>query len=128
MSGYVNHEDHAQAYIQYLGLENELPFLSGGSEISVNSFLLQGDTLQRWRTEPFIMITGSGRLIPFPILFMCGILFLRECWVYKFSVPPKFLVFDMIFRWLPPPLPTAKSPDLEKESSSTYAAGRSRVC
>jgi U2-associated protein SR140 len=21
----------------------------------------QGDTLQRWRTEPFIMITGSGR-------------------------------------------------------------------
>lgn len=49
----------------------------------------QGDTLQRWRTEPFIMITGSGR-------------------------------------WVPPPLPTAKSPDLEKESGSTYAAGRSR--
>lgn len=49
----------------------------------------QGDTLQRWRTEPFIMITGSGR-------------------------------------WMPPPLPTAKSPDLEKESGSTYAAGRSR--
>ncbi|XP_011081047.1 protein RRC1 isoform X1 [Sesamum indicum] len=24
----------------------------------------QGDTLQRWRTEPFIMITGSGRWIP----------------------------------------------------------------
>jgi hypothetical protein len=22
---------------------------------------MQGDTLQRWRTEPFIMITGSGR-------------------------------------------------------------------
>ncbi|GAB4828740.1 Protein rrc1 [Ancistrocladus abbreviatus] len=49
----------------------------------------QGDTLQRWRTEPFIMITGSGR-------------------------------------WMPPPLPTAKSPDMEKESGSTYAAGRSR--
>ncbi|KAJ4958328.1 hypothetical protein NE237_025439 [Protea cynaroides] len=27
----------------------------------------QGDTLQRWRTEPFIMITGSGRWIP-PLL------------------------------------------------------------
>ncbi|KAJ4707756.1 U2 snRNP-associated SURP motif-containing protein isoform X2 [Melia azedarach] len=49
----------------------------------------QGDTLQRWRTEPFIMITGSGR-------------------------------------WIPPPLPTAKSPEHEKESGSTYAAGRSR--
>ncbi|KAL2937596.1 Protein RRC1 [Bienertia sinuspersici] len=49
----------------------------------------QGDTLQRWRTEPFIMITGSGR-------------------------------------WVPPPLPTAKSPDLEKESGATYAAGKSR--
>ncbi|GAB2279962.1 Protein rrc1 [Dionaea muscipula] len=49
----------------------------------------QGDTLQRWRTEPFIMITGSGR-------------------------------------WIPPPIPTAKSPDLEKESGSTFAAGRSR--
>ncbi|KAA0064881.1 protein RRC1-like isoform X1 [Cucumis melo var. makuwa] len=49
----------------------------------------QGDTLQRWRTEPFIMITGSGR-------------------------------------WVPPPLPTAKSPELEKESGPTYAAGRSR--
>ncbi|XP_017228233.1 protein RRC1 isoform X2 [Daucus carota subsp. sativus] len=49
----------------------------------------QGDTLQRWRTEPFIMITGSGR-------------------------------------WIPPPLPIAKSPELEKESGSTYAAGRSR--
>ncbi|XP_076955819.1 protein RRC1-like isoform X3 [Bidens hawaiensis] len=24
----------------------------------------QGDTLQRWRTEPFIMITGSGRWVP----------------------------------------------------------------
>ncbi|VVB13989.1 unnamed protein product [Arabis nemorensis] len=24
----------------------------------------QGDTLQRWRTEPYIMITGSGRWIP----------------------------------------------------------------
>ncbi|KAJ8749344.1 hypothetical protein K2173_018831 [Erythroxylum novogranatense] len=49
----------------------------------------QGDTLRRWRTEPFIMITGSGR-------------------------------------WIPPPLPTAKSPDHEKEFGSTYAAGRSR--
>ncbi|KNA24038.1 hypothetical protein SOVF_018760 [Spinacia oleracea] len=49
----------------------------------------QGDTLQRWRTEPFIMITGSGR-------------------------------------WVPPPIPTAKSPDLEKESGTTYAAGRTR--
>uniref|UniRef100_A0A6N2KIM9 RRM domain-containing protein n=1 Tax=Salix viminalis TaxID=40686 RepID=A0A6N2KIM9_SALVM len=48
-----------------------------------------GDTLQRWRTEPFIMITGSGR-------------------------------------WMPPPLPAAKSPEHEKESISTYAAGRSR--
>ncbi|XP_038696718.1 protein RRC1-like isoform X1 [Tripterygium wilfordii] len=27
----------------------------------------QGDTLQRWRTEPFIMITGSGRWMP-PLL------------------------------------------------------------
>ncbi|CAK9141325.1 unnamed protein product [Ilex paraguariensis] len=49
----------------------------------------QGDTLQRWRTEPFIMITGSGR-------------------------------------WMPPSLPTAKSPEHEKESGATYAAGRSR--
>ncbi|GMJ15828.1 reduced red-light responses in cry1cry2 background 1 [Hibiscus trionum] len=49
----------------------------------------QGDTLQRWRTEPFIMITGSGR-------------------------------------WIPPPLPAAKSPEHEKDSSATYAAGRSR--
>ncbi|KAH7840765.1 hypothetical protein Vadar_021298 [Vaccinium darrowii] len=49
----------------------------------------QGDTLKRWRTEPFIMITGSGR-------------------------------------WMPPPLPTAKSPELGKESGSTYAAGRTR--
>ncbi|KAF2287287.1 hypothetical protein GH714_039545 [Hevea brasiliensis] len=49
----------------------------------------EGDTLQRWRTEPFIMITGSGR-------------------------------------WMPPPLPTAKSPEHEKESGSTYAAGKSR--
>ncbi|XP_057549682.1 protein RRC1-like isoform X1 [Amaranthus tricolor] len=49
----------------------------------------QGDTLQRWRTEPFIMITGSGR-------------------------------------WVPPSLPTEKSPDPEKESGATYAAGRSR--
>ncbi|KAJ6373243.1 hypothetical protein OIU76_027556 [Salix suchowensis] len=49
----------------------------------------QGDTLQRWRTEPFIMITGSGR-------------------------------------WMPPPLPAAKSPEHEKDSISTYAAGRSR--
>nr|XP_027082436.1 protein RRC1-like [Coffea arabica] len=29
----------------------------------------QGDTLQRWRTEPFIMITGSGRFVPFFICF-----------------------------------------------------------
>ncbi|ERN19817.1 hypothetical protein AMTR_s00064p00173090 [Amborella trichopoda] len=50
----------------------------------------QGDTLQRWRTEPFIMITGSGR-------------------------------------WIPPPLPISKSPELEKESGTTFAAaGRSR--
>ncbi|KAI4306703.1 hypothetical protein L6164_029958 [Bauhinia variegata] len=49
----------------------------------------QGDTLQRWRTEPFIMITGSGR-------------------------------------WIPPALPTARSPEQEKESGSTHAAGRSR--
>nr|XP_043627779.1 protein RRC1-like isoform X2 [Erigeron canadensis] len=48
----------------------------------------QGDTLHRWRTEPFIMITGSGR-------------------------------------WVPPALPTAKSPENE-ESGATYAAGRSR--
>ncbi|GMI83859.1 reduced red-light responses in cry1cry2 background 1 [Hibiscus trionum] len=49
----------------------------------------QGDTLQRWRTEPFIMIIGSGR-------------------------------------WVPPPLPTTKSPEHEKESTATYAAGRNR--
>lgn len=49
----------------------------------------QGDTLQRWRTEPFIMITGSGR-------------------------------------WIPPPLPTAQSPEHVKEAPSTYAAGRNR--
>lgn len=35
--------------------------------------------------------------------------------------------FIIISRWMPPPLPTAKSPDHEKESGSTYAAGRSRV-
>ncbi|CAN4109247.1 unnamed protein product [Withania somnifera] len=49
----------------------------------------QGDTLQRWRTVPFIMITGSGR-------------------------------------WIPPSLPTPKGADHEKETGSTYAAGRSR--
>ncbi|KAF8407278.1 hypothetical protein HHK36_006405 [Tetracentron sinense] len=49
----------------------------------------QGDTLQRWRTEPFIMITGSGR-------------------------------------WIPPLLPLIKSPEHEKESGTTFAAGRSR--
>ncbi|XP_058067745.1 protein RRC1-like isoform X2 [Magnolia sinica] len=49
----------------------------------------QGDTLQRWRTEPFIMITGSGR-------------------------------------WMPPSLPAIRSPEHEKESSTTFAAGRSR--
>ncbi|KAI4376850.1 hypothetical protein MLD38_014563 [Melastoma candidum] len=49
----------------------------------------QGDTFQRWRTEPFIMITGSGR-------------------------------------WIPPPLPTVRSPEHDKETGSTYAAGRSR--
>lgn len=48
----------------------------------------QGDTLHRWRTEPFIMITGSGR-------------------------------------WVPPALPTPKSPENE-ETGATYAAGRSR--
>ncbi|KAK1417788.1 hypothetical protein QVD17_26922 [Tagetes erecta] len=48
----------------------------------------QGDTLHRWRTEPFIMITGSGR-------------------------------------WVPPALPTAKSPENE-DTGATYAAGRSR--
>ncbi|KAF6995059.1 hypothetical protein CFC21_011632 [Triticum aestivum] len=47
----------------------------------------QGDTLQRWRTEPFIMITGSAR-------------------------------------WVPPALPSSRSPNHEKES--TFAAGRSR--
>ncbi|XWS70514.1 hypothetical protein CRYUN_Cryun03dG0054300 [Craigia yunnanensis] len=50
---------------------------------------IRGDTLQRWRTEPFIMITGSGR-------------------------------------WVPPPLPATKSPEHEKDSTATYAAGRSR--
>ncbi|XP_042485174.1 protein RRC1-like [Macadamia integrifolia] len=49
----------------------------------------QGDTLHRWRTEPFIMITGSGR-------------------------------------WIPPPLPATKSPEHEKESGTTFAAGRNR--
>ncbi|XP_042442122.1 protein RRC1-like [Zingiber officinale] len=49
----------------------------------------QGDTLQRWRTEPFIMITGSGR-------------------------------------WVPPSLPANRSPEHDKESASTFAAGRSR--
>ncbi|XP_073122439.1 protein RRC1 isoform X1 [Henckelia pumila] len=49
----------------------------------------QGDTLMRWRTEPFIMITGSGR-------------------------------------WIPPPLPTAKGAEHEKEAASTYAAGKSK--
>ncbi|KAK1324095.1 hypothetical protein QJS10_CPA02g01368 [Acorus calamus] len=49
----------------------------------------QGDTLQRWRTEPFIMITGSGR-------------------------------------WIPPSLPSSRSPEHEKDSSTTFAAGRSR--
>uniref|UniRef100_A0A452YNZ6 CID domain-containing protein n=1 Tax=Aegilops tauschii subsp. strangulata TaxID=200361 RepID=A0A452YNZ6_AEGTS len=48
---------------------------------------MQGDTLQRWRTEPFIMITGSAR-------------------------------------WVPPALPSSRSPNHEKES--TFAAGRSR--
>ncbi|KAI8569314.1 hypothetical protein RHMOL_Rhmol02G0269300 [Rhododendron molle] len=31
-----------------------------------------------------------------------------------------------VWRWMPPPLPTAKSPELAKESGSTYAAGRTR--
>ncbi|XP_077221869.1 protein RRC1-like isoform X2 [Tasmannia lanceolata] len=49
----------------------------------------QGDTLQRWRTEPFIMITGSGR-------------------------------------WIPPSLPAIRSPEHDKETATTFAAGRSR--
>ncbi|CAE6095116.1 unnamed protein product [Arabidopsis arenosa] len=49
----------------------------------------QGDTLQRWRTEPYIMIAGSGR-------------------------------------WIPPPQPATRSPNHGKESTSTYAAGKSR--
>ncbi|MCO5552829.1 hypothetical protein L7F22_006346 [Adiantum nelumboides] len=52
----------------------------------------QGDTLQRWRTEPFIMITGSGR-------------------------------------WIPPPLPQQAlvgSPEHDKASATTFAAGRGR--
>ncbi|XP_075110644.1 protein RRC1 isoform X1 [Nicotiana tabacum] len=49
----------------------------------------QGDTLQRWRTEPFIMISGSGR-------------------------------------WIPPPLPTSKGDENEKELGTAYAAGKSR--
>ncbi|EPS61032.1 hypothetical protein M569_13768, partial [Genlisea aurea] len=49
----------------------------------------QGDTLQRWRTEPFIMITGSGR-------------------------------------WVPPPLPTPKGLEHEKDAGSTYAAGKTK--
>lgn len=28
---------------------------------------IQGDTLQRWRMEPFIMITGSGRYCKFDV-------------------------------------------------------------
>ena len=36
-----------------------------------------------------------------------------------------YIVFG--FRWVPPSLPTEKSPDPEKESGATYAAGRSRV-
>lgn len=37
------------------------------------------------------------------------------------------LCYIIISRWIPPSLPTAKSPDHEKEAGSTYAAGRSRV-
>ena len=37
------------------------------------------------------------------------------------------LCYIIISRWIPPSLPTAKSPDHEKETGSTYAAGRSRV-
>jgi U2-associated protein SR140 len=36
------------------------------------------------------------------------------------------LCYIIISRWIPPSLPTAKSPDHEKEAGSTYAAGRSR--
>uniref|UniRef100_A0A7N0URI8 CID domain-containing protein n=1 Tax=Kalanchoe fedtschenkoi TaxID=63787 RepID=A0A7N0URI8_KALFE len=50
---------------------------------------VQGDVLQRWRTEPFIMITGSGR-------------------------------------WIPPPLPTGKNLDADKDVGKTYAAGRNK--
>ncbi|CAM8969450.1 unnamed protein product [Rhodiola kirilowii] len=49
----------------------------------------QGDVLQRWRTEPFIMVTGSGR-------------------------------------WIPPPLPTTKSLENEKDTAKTFAAGRNK--
>lgn len=38
-----------------------------------------------------------------------------------------FILGFNVFRWIPPSLPIAKSPDLEKESGATYAAGRSRV-
>lgn len=31
-------------------------------------------------------------------------------------------------RWVPPPLPTPKSSEQEKEAGSTYAAGKTRVC
>lgn len=34
---------------------------------------------------------------------------------------------DASFRWIPPSLPSIKSPEHEKETSTTFAAGRSRV-
>lgn len=37
------------------------------------------------------------------------------------------LILRAFARWMPPPLPIAKSPEHEKESGTTFAAGRSRV-
>lgn len=47
---------------------------------------IQGDTLQRWRTEPLIMITGSGRYCKFDVFSLNSNLF-------------KFLLRFMQFDW-----------------------------
>lgn len=67
------------------------------------------------------MITGSGRYETLPTLK----LILVFGWVNCTSVVLTLSIFPYC-RWIPPPLPVTRS-EHEKESASTYAAGRSRV-
>lgn len=47
--------------------------------------------------------------------------------VYGIGYSDELMVSLYVFRWMPPALPTTKTPEVEKESEPTYAAGRTKV-